>query len=222
MRFSFSTVDGFLAGSLPATLANVSPVPSTWDVVLAAEVDCRDPSSPSKPLIDAKPPRLSAVALLFLPPQVPGAPADVVLIRRGAHYGSHRGQMGLAGGRAESADVGPVETLIRELHEELGIPGGVLHFHGHLPVRRAIDGSIVLPCIVTARWSPWDIKAAPDEVASVCLAPWTSLTNAMRSSFAFTMFGVRRESPLYRVDGVTVWGLTASIISAADMLPPEL
>ena len=218
MRYSFPTVDGFLPGSLPATLANVSPVPSAWNTVHTAGHGHYDPLNPSK---ESKPPRLSAVALLFLPPQVSGTPAEVVLIRRGAHYGSHRGQMGLAGGRAESADVGPVDTLVRELHEELGVPEGVLDFHGHLPVRRAIDGSIVLPCIVTARWSPLDIKAAPDEVASVCFAPWTSLTSAMRSSFAFTMFGVRRESNLYRVDGATVWGLTASIINAADMLPPD-
>jgi 8-oxo-dGTP pyrophosphatase MutT (NUDIX family) len=218
LRFSFSKVDGFAAGSLPATLANVSPLPPDWNLVQATGLGNQDPLSPSN---DSRPPRLSAVAFLFLPPQVSGAPAEVLLIRRGAHYGSHRGQMGLAGGRAESTDVGPIDTLIRELHEELGIPGEVLNFHGHLAVRRAIDGSVVLPCVVTARWSPRDIKAAPDEVASVSLAPWTSLTNAMRSSFAFTMFGVRRESILYRVDGATVWGLTASIINTADMLPPD-
>ena len=208
-------IEGFPAGALPATLANVSPVPDSWALG----------SSPGRlqaNLNPSKPPRLSAVALLFLPPQVVGAPADVVLIRRGAHYGSHRGQMALAGGRAEPSDVGPTDTLIRELQEELGIPGEVLRVHGQLPVRRAIDGTDVLPCVVTAHWSPWDIKAAPDEVASVCLAPWTCLTNAKRSTFAFTMFGLQRESNLYRVDGATVWGLTASIINAADMLPPEM
>lgn len=204
-------VEGFPAGALPETLANVEPVPSRWAAIKAI---------PEAFEGDRKPPRLSAVALLFLPPEVPGRPANVVLIRRGAHYGSHRGQIGLAGGRAEAGDAGPVDTLLRELREELGIPGEVLMFHGHLPVRRAIDGSLVVACVVTARFRGDGINAAPDEVASVHLAPWTDLTSTSRDSFVFTMFGVRRESSLYRVDGVTVWGLTASIITAADMLPP--
>jgi 8-oxo-dGTP pyrophosphatase MutT (NUDIX family) len=208
-------VEGFPAGALPETLANVTPVPSRWGAIKPEGIPGPAPHDEQR-----KPPRLSAVALLFLPPRVEGVAADVALIRRGAHYGSHRGQIGLAGGRAEPSDAGPVDTLLRELREELGIPGEVLMFHGQLPARRAIDGSVVLPCVVTANFSRDRIKAAPDEVASVHFAPWTALTRSARDSFVFTMFGVRRESSLYRVDGVTVWGLTASIISAADMLPP--
>ncbi len=212
MRFSFPIVDGFPAGALPETLANVNPVTSRWG---ALKVDGAQGAHQDQ----RKPPRQSAVALLFLPPRNAGSPADVVLIRRGAHYGTHRGQIGLAGGRAEVDDAGPVDTLLRELREELGIPGEVLMFHGHLPLRRAIDGSVVLACVVTANISHDKIKPAPDEVASVHFAPWTALTSMKRESFVFTMFGVRRESALYRVDGVTVWGLTASIITTADMLP---
>ena len=212
MRFPFSIVEGFPTGALPASLANVSPVPS----------QCPEPQSPvpdQDASVSRKPPRRSAVALLFLPPEAVGAPANILLIRRSAHYGSHRGQIGLAGGRAEARDAGPVETLKREIHEELGIPGEALLFHGALPIRRAIDASEVMPCVVTARWSSAQIKAAPDEVASVHLAPWTSLIHDKRTLFAFIMFGVRRESALYRVDGTTVWGLTAAIINGADMLP---
>jgi len=212
VRFSFPIVDGFPAGALPETLANVNPVMSRWSP-LSLDGARMVREGQRKPL------RYSAVALLFLPPLIAGSPADVLLIRRSAHYGSHRGQIGLAGGRAEVDDAGPVDTLLRELREELGIPGEVLMFHGQLPERRAIDGSMVLACVVTANLTRDRIKAAPDEVASVHFTPWTALTNMKRESFVFTMFGVRRESALYRVDGVTVWGLTASIITAADMLP---
>ncbi|MEY4630204.1 MAG: hypothetical protein RIQ81_324 [Pseudomonadota bacterium] len=159
--------------------------------------------------------------MLFLPPDSAGGPAEVLLIRRSPHYGSHRGQIGLAGGRAEPGDRGPIDTLIRELREEVGVPAELLLFHGQLPVRKAIDGSEVVPVVATARLPRRGVVPAPDEVAGVHFVPWTMLTAATRESFVFNMFGVRRESALYRVDGATIWGLTASIINAADMLPME-
>lgn len=215
MRFQWPFVDGFPSGSLPATMANVLPVPATWDSVpVIGQV--ADSSSGMQ-----KPPRMSAVALLFLPPDVTGGAAPVVLIRRGAHFGSHRGQIGLAGGRSEPEDRGPVETLVRELGEELGIEPPSLLFHGSLPVRRAIDSSVVVTCIATARVTREQLRPDPDEVASIHLVPWPLLTSGAKSNFAFTLFGLRRESPLYLVDGAIVWGLTASIINAADMLADD-
>ncbi len=211
MRFPFSSVDGFPAGCLPASLSALDPVPSRWNESQHAAHQGMSP----------EPPRRSAVALLFLPPLVAGVPADVLLIRRSPNYGSHRGQIGLAGGRVEEGDLGPIDTLIRELREELGVPPELLFFHGQLPVKRAIDGSEVVPIVVTTKLPRHGIVPAPDEVADVHFIPWTLLTNSCRSSFVFTMFGIRRESVLYRVDGTTIWGLTASIINEADMLPME-
>lgn len=67
--------------------------------------------------------RQSAVLVLLC-----GEPVDlrILLIRRPMHLSRHAGEIAFPGGKREHGDRGPLETALRETHEELGLDPGKL------------------------------------------------------------------------------------------------
>jgi len=183
---------------LPSQFAGLSPGASLWP-----EFD------PSKKLA-------AAVAVLFAESQGPGEPARLVLTRRTLHVGSHKGQIGFAGGRREESELTADETAIRELNEELGVPPESVTVHGVLEDIRSIDGGLVRPVVMTTSFPLDQFVPSEAEVAHVIAEPWTIFQRSESLNFRFNLFGLRRESHLFKIAGTHIWGLTARIIYAAD------
>ncbi|QRV75152.1 NUDIX family hydrolase [Ceratobasidium sp. AG-Ba] len=53
----------------------------------------------------------------------------VLLTTRSKHLRSHPGQVALPGGKTDPTDASPVETALREAHEEVGLPMSSRHIH---------------------------------------------------------------------------------------------
>lgn len=159
----------------------------------------------------------AAVVMLFIPGKNDESPAQLVLTRRSLHVRTHKGQIGLPGGRAERDDATPAATAVRELEEELGVPRGLVQVHGVLPPLPSLDGRPVVTVLSTANLKPGDFTPAPDEVESVLFGPWTSFTRERDQSFEFNLFGNWRQSHLFHLAGEKVWGLTAKILFDADL-----
>ncbi len=154
--------------------------------------------------------RPSAVALLMA-----FDPVDhwhIVLTKRSTHVGSHKGQIGLAGGRADPDDHSPEETALREVEEELGLARTHVQCLGRLPAIRALDGSPVVPIVATTLVPASQLQPSPTEVAQIIPVPWRELQRTERQAFRFNIFGVWRESSLYQTKDVRIWGLTAKIL----------
>lgn len=154
---------------------------------------------------------------MFAPPEAGNEHARIILTRRTTRVGSHKGQIGFAGGRADPGDANPMQTALRETTEELGIAPLSLQVHGVLPAIKNIDGNIVVPVVASTHVCPEDFVISEDEVAYVIAAPWTAFTRFAGESFAFTLFGRRRPSHLFYVGEDRVWGLTARILYQADL-----
>ena len=182
---------------LPNQISNLSPVIAPWDDSAAKK---------------------AAVAVLFMPPADGDTAAQLILTRRSTTVGSHKGQIAFAGGRADSDDGDPSVTARREAMEELGTPFDSMTVHGVLPEIRSIDGSRVVPVVITSTESPASFQLSTAEVSYAIVAPWTRYQRAEAKSFGFRLFGMRRETHLYRIDNERVWGLTARILFAADLL----
>lgn len=161
--------------------------------------------------------KLSAVVMLFLPPLADGAAARIVLTRRSTSVRTHRGQIGFPGGRVEQGDETPVDTALRELDEELGLPPGRVTPIGCLPLVPALDGSPIVTVVGAAAAEVDELKPAPEEVAAVFAEPWTSFTRARDRAFRFNIFGNWRESHLFELPERPVWGLTAWILARCDL-----
>ena len=197
-RIIWPRLSGFPPESLPNRIDAITPGRGTW-------------SGPGE--------RRSAVCLLFIPPADDKDPAQILFIRRSTKVNSHRGQIGLAGGRAEYEDQSPADTAFRELQEELGIVPARLAIAGILPPVQTLDGQPVVPVVCCATIQLVDVVQALDEVAYVFAEPWTSFVNVRNSPFCFNIFGNWRRSELFlAVDGrEKIWGLTALILHRANL-----
>lgn len=159
----------------------------------------------------------SAVIMLFIPSKEAPGLADLVLTRRSTKLSQHRGQIGFPGGHRDAADASPMATALRELEEEVGIAGDRVQCLGELPTHRSLRGTPVVPIVGYADVVSRDFVLEPREVDALILAPWTSFTRAACEVFSFNLFGIRRQSHLFRVAENNVWGLTARMIYSANL-----
>ena len=186
--------------SLPVNIQELPPVPSRWDSVYF--------SAERKP---------SAVALVFLNEKATKSPAKILLIRRSTRVGSHKGQIGFPGGRIELNDVNPAATALRETFEEVGLEPDHVTVKGMLPPLVSIDGSLVFPVLAVADFESVTLQANPQEVQAIHLIPWSLVAEGQKQKFSFNLFGCWRDSFLYDCGEITIWGLSAEILSRAAL-----
>jgi 8-oxo-dGTP pyrophosphatase MutT (NUDIX family) len=157
----------------------------------------------------------AAVGLILLPSSEQGC-AKLVVIKRSITTGSHRGQIALPGGHAEEGELTIAQTVLREIEEEIGLQPSSMKVHGILPEQRSLSGAQVMPVVITLDESSPGFCLQKSEIADLFLIPWELLQVKNSKSFQFNMFGLWRDSVLYKAEQVDIWGLTAKIISAAD------
>ena len=199
-RLEWPEKSGFPRGALPNGMAPLQSVDLPWDVVAGGAVV-----------------RNYAVVMLFIPPLQPGEAARIVFTRRSTTVRSHKGQIGFAGGKAESEDVTPRVTALRELSEELGVPPETVTVVGLLPSVKALDGGEVRPIVGLATVDVAQFVPEPAEVDIVFAEPWTYFADGKAEEFRFNIFGNWRTSRVYHSPGGRVWGLTAEILRASAL-----
>jgi 8-oxo-dGTP pyrophosphatase MutT (NUDIX family) len=157
-----------------------------------------------------RPTRAAAVLLaIFADP-----PHPVVFIERAAHLRDHPGQIGFPGGSVDAADGDDrARTVLRELHEELGVGAERVTLVGRLPdVRQQTNNFIVTPFVGVLRsGTPLTIDAT--ETAAVFTAPLEALVAPGAVHPGIETFGEYAvETWVFDYGDLHVWGLTASIL----------
>lgn len=155
-------------------------------------------------------PKASAVAVLLIPNDSSGW--SLVLTKRSTKVGTHKGQVSLAGGRRNLDDLKPVDTALREVHEELGIDPQLVRTLARLNAIKSLDGSAIVPILMTAQLSLENMTTCSIEVDHAFAVPTEALSLANRLEFQFNIFGQWRRSSLYQWKEQRIWGLTALII----------
>ncbi len=142
--------------------------------------------------------------------------AHLVLIERTTHDGHHSGEVSFPGGKAEPGDADEAATALREAAEEVAldaVSAGV-RVVGHLePFWIPVSDFQVTPIVALATRAPV-LAPDPREVARILRPPLTAfLPDAPVDVVGRTI----RDWPLrfgaYTVDGLTVWGATARVLS---------
>jgi 8-oxo-dGTP pyrophosphatase MutT (NUDIX family) len=145
----------------------------------------------------------------------------VVLTRRATTLRSHRGEIALPGGRTDG-DETPVETALREAHEEVGIdPASVTPIGWLSPIVTFASGSALWPVIGVLGGRPNLVTdpAEVDRAFSVSLkdlvADGAFLEERWRRTVPRPGADVDGYFPIYffAVPGDVIWGATARVLT---------
>lgn len=159
--------------------------------------------------------RPAAVLVLLYPDDA--GDARVVLIERPTHDGHHHsGEVSFPGGKAEPSDPDAVATALREASEEVGLhPDAdgvrILGLLDRLWI--PVSDFAVTPVVAVAPRRP-EMTAAPAEVVRI-IEP--TVATFLPDAPVVHVERVVREWHVryghYEVDGLSVWGATARILS---------
>lgn len=156
-------------------------------------------------------PKKSAVLVLFYPDT--NNEIHVVYTLRTQNLSNHSGQISFPGGRSDKNET-PIETALRETHEEIGVPESHIEVLGNLSKLDVYhSNSRVQPIVAVTDTQPtWRIN--PYEVAEIITFPLRKLQ--MEETRKETKMHLGRESftvPYYEIHSTPLWGATAMITS---------
>ncbi len=174
------------------------------DEVLAAVPEHDRPSLPSFPNA-----RQSAVLIVLA--EADRGP-EVLLTRRSWEMRNHRGEMSFPGGRTDPGET-PVETALREAHEEVGLDPAVVEVRGELEhLNTVVSRSYIVPKVATVP-TPLALEAQTMEVDRVLWVPLVELTRP--DTYRSEVWGIGptdRVLHFFELDDETVWGATAHML----------
>ena len=138
--------------------------------------------------------------------------ATVLLTLRTSHLNAHGGQIAFPGGKIETGDATPVDTALREAHEEVGLPYGLVTPLSLLDLHNTGTGFRIVPVlgIVDPSFAP---VADPGEVAEVFEVPLSFLMTEANHISQFRDFrGNRVKFHAMEYEKRFIWGATAAMI----------
>ncbi len=148
----------------------------------------------------------------------PGSTDDsirLVLMLRPTYDGIHSGQISLPGGKYESSDTDLCGTALREAHEEIGIDTHKVNIIGKLSELYIPPSNyLVQPFIGFSEYTPTfnpDRKEV-EKIIEISLSDLLNDTNIKRKHILLRN-GANIFAPCYIIDGYTIWGATAMILS---------
>lgn len=161
--------------------------------------------------------RRGGVLALFYPQ---GDRLNLPLILRPTYPGVHSGQVGFPGGGYDPLDVDLTATALREAYEEVGVHPSEVTVLGHLtPLYVFASNYLVLPIVAWVDYRP-DFRPDPYEVAMLIETPLLDLLDERnRRSEVWDLRGRPTQVPFFAIQGQTIWGATAMMLSELLALP---
>ncbi len=133
----------------------------------------------------------------------------VVLTKRSDTMPTHAGHISFPGGRPHPGDAGPVETALREAHEEVGIEPRLVEVLGFLPQIDTVEYRLMVVPVVGRLHSPVVLIPCAREVVRVHTPLLTDLADPDRW---WSVPWNGWEVWYYDLDGDTLWGATARMV----------
>lgn len=166
-------------------------------------------------------PKQSAVLILLFPE---ANSIKTILIQRGKYEGVHSGQIAFPGGQLDDTDVDLKHTALRETFEEIGIPSENISVIGSLTdVYITPSNFLVKPFIGIINHKP-DFIIDSNEVAQVIPVDLLELNNKdiRKEKSILQSGGFKIKTPYYEIEGLTVWGATAMMISELNAVVEQI
>ena len=150
-----------------------------------------------------------------------GGETSIVLTRRALSLRHHGGEIALPGGRSESGET-PVETALREAHEEIGLePSAVTPLAWLSPIVSFASGSSIWPVVGLLSERPtFTIDSSEvDRAFTVRLADLVADDAFIEERWRHALLRPGSDADgyfpihFYKVPGDIVWGATARVLS---------
>ena len=137
---------------------------------------------------------------------------ELLFTKRTETVEHHKGQISFPGGAADTIDLSPVDTALRESFEEIGIERSAISVIGMMDDLQTPSGFVVTPVVGFIEHLPSLIVNA-GEVAQVILIPLENFfDDTIRHSDIRERDGIKVEVFFYEVWKEPVWGATAFFV----------
>ena len=151
-------------------------------------------------------------ATILLPLLTSTPTPSLLLTRRAETLSSHKGQVAFPGGRTDDADNGPIDTALREAHEEIALPPAKVEILGITDRYRTTSGFQVTPVVGVI---PPDLSFRPEpgEVEDIFEVPLDFLLDSANHLESHVEWQ-GRERHYYEIfwQDRRIWGATAAMI----------
>lgn len=166
-------------------------------------------------------PKQSAVLILLFPDN---NSMHTILIQRGKYEGVHSGQIAFPGGKFEEGDFDLQQTALRESAEEIGIIPEKVSVIGCLTdVYITPSNFLVKPFIGVVDQKP-NFIIDSNEVEKIIQVDLFSLNdeNIRKEKSILQSGGYKIKTPYFEIEGLTVWGATAMMISELNAVVEKI
>lgn len=152
------------------------------------------------------------VLILFYPIQ---EKIYTVLIQRPHYEGVHSGQVAFPGGAKEESDATMIETALREAEEEVGARRNLIQVVGQLTELYIPPSNFLITPVVGFSEQRPDFVLETNEVAGIIEPTLHELLDekAVGTKKIKVRSDIAIDAPYYDIQGRTVWGATAMMIS---------
>ncbi|MBL7888385.1 MAG: CoA pyrophosphatase [Bacteroidia bacterium] len=161
--------------------------------------------------------RKSAVLIVLYPN---GDSINTILIQRPNYEGVHGGQIAFPGGKFEEADQTLSNTALREANEEIGIDTGNIQIIGNLTDLYIAPSNFLVSPYIGFTNELNELIPNNYEVSKII---HTDLFNLNKEEIRGIKSiehsnGYKIKTPYYEIEGFTVWGATAMMISELNAI----
>ena len=143
----------------------------------------------------------------------------VVLTKRPDTMPTHAGHISFPGGRAHPEDSGPVDTALREAHEEVGIERDQVEILGFLPPIDTVEYKPWVVPVVGRVATPLILVPSEREVARIHTPRLEDLAD---QELWWHVPWNGHQVWYYDLDGDTLWGATAHMVRSLIGLPSSV
>ncbi|MFO7978729.1 MAG: CoA pyrophosphatase [Bacteroidales bacterium] len=155
----------------------------------------------------------SSVLFLFFPME--HSRVGTVFIQRSVYRGTHSGQISFPGGRHERTDPDLEYTALRETFEEVGVPPGQVEVVGRMSNLFIPPSNFIVSPFLGISYQKPHFVPDPLEVAKIIeveleafFIPGNKVMKTIDLASGFSM-----QTPCFSINGYTIWGATAMMIS---------